>query len=109
MEEFLKKTWRFGLGVYDFTKEKVEALVADMIRRGEVSQQEGPAAVEQLMDRVKQDQEALTDKIKGLVTRMIGEMGVARAAQVAALEKRVQELEARVHELMTRSEPLGTE
>lgn len=109
MEDFLKKALHFGLGVYDFTKEKVEDLVADMVRRGEVSQQEGPAAVEKLMDRVKQEQDALTDKIKGLVTRVIGEMGLARVSDLNDLKARVAALEAKVQELTARGEPLGTE
>ena len=45
MKEFLQKAWYFGLGVFDFTREKVEPLVDEMVRRGEISQQESPEAV----------------------------------------------------------------
>jgi len=109
MEDFLKKVLQFSLGVYDFTREKVEELVAEMVRRGEVSQQEGPAAVAKIMDRVKQEQDALSDKIKGLVTRVIGEMGLVRVSDFNDLKARVTALEAQVHELTARGEPLGTE
>ncbi len=46
MKDLLQKVWFFGLGVIDATKEKVEGLVDEMIKRGEVTQQESPEVVE---------------------------------------------------------------
>jgi polyhydroxyalkanoate synthesis regulator phasin len=37
MKDLLKKAWFFGVGVLDFTKEKVEAVVEEMVKRGEVT------------------------------------------------------------------------
>ena len=46
MEDFWRKAWLFGAGVFDFTKEKVEALVQEMVQRGEISQAGGPRSRE---------------------------------------------------------------
>ena len=40
MEDTWRKAKHFGLGVLDFTREKVEALVNDMVKRGELSEQD---------------------------------------------------------------------
>jgi len=34
MEDIWRKAKHFGLGVVDFTKEKVESLVSEMVKRG---------------------------------------------------------------------------
>ena len=49
MKDFLKKVALFGLGVFDATKEKAEALVAEMVKRGEVTQQESTQVVDQIV------------------------------------------------------------
>ena len=61
MKDFLQKAWYFGLGVFDFTREKVEALVQEMVRRGEISQQESPEAVKELLARAQEAQAALVE------------------------------------------------
>jgi len=53
-KEFWRKALLFGFGVWDFTKQKVEALVEEMVKRGEISQQESPEAVEQIMAEAKE-------------------------------------------------------
>ena len=82
MKDFLRKTWFFGLGLLDFTTEKVEALVEEMVKRGEVTQQESPQAVEQIMARAQEAQQVLFDKVKELVKKSMAEMKLARAADL---------------------------
>ena len=90
MKDFLRKAWHFGLGVFDFTKEKVEALVAEMVQRGEITQKESPEAVKQIMARAQEAQQALLGRVKELVS----DMKFARAADLEALGKRLADLEA---------------
>jgi polyhydroxyalkanoate synthesis regulator phasin len=89
MKDFLHKAWLFGVGMFDFTKEKVESLVQEMVQRGEITQQESPEAVKQIMSKAQEAQQALMDKVKA----MMGDMRFARAADLEALEKRVAALE----------------
>ncbi len=99
MKDILQKAWYFGLGVFDFTREKVENLVQEMVQRGEISQQESPAAVKQLLDKAQEAQVAVTEKIKELVNKALTETKLARAADLEALEKRVAALENEVRQL----------
>lgn len=97
MEEIWRKAMLFGMGVLDFTKEKIEDLVEEMIRRGEVSQSEKGQAVEELMQKAQTEQEALFNKIRVLIQQAISQMGLAKASDLSALEKRVAALEEKVH------------
>jgi polyhydroxyalkanoate synthesis regulator phasin len=99
MKEILQKAWHFGLGVFDFTREKVESLVAEMVRRGEISEKESPEAVKEILDRAKEAQSALMDKVKELVNKALAEARPAKAADLEALEKRVAALEEEIKRL----------
>jgi polyhydroxyalkanoate synthesis regulator phasin len=93
MKELLHKAWLFGAGVFDFTKDKVEALVQEMVKRGEITQQESTEAVKQLLAKGQEAQQAMVAKVKELTKSAIDEVKVAKAADVEALEARVAALE----------------
>ena len=98
MKEFWQKAWFFSLGLLDATKEKVEALVEEMVKRGELTQQEKAEAIEQLTARARETQQALFDRVREFVSRVIAEMHLARAADLKDLEKRVAALEKEMAE-----------
>jgi polyhydroxyalkanoate synthesis regulator phasin len=93
MKELLHKAWLFSVGVFDFTKEKVEDVVQEMVQRGEITQQESPDAVKQLLAKAQDAQQALWEKVKEYTRKAVDELNVAKASEVEALEKRVAALE----------------
>ena len=93
MKEFLEKAWLFAAGVFDFTKDKVEALVQEMVRRGEITQQESSETVKHLLTKAQEAQQAMVAKVKELTKSTIDEIRVAKASEVEALEARVAALE----------------
>jgi polyhydroxyalkanoate synthesis regulator phasin len=93
MKELLHKAWLFSIGMFDFTKEKVEGLVQEMVQRGEITQQESPEAVKQLLAKAQDAQQALWEKVKELTKAAVDEINVAKASDLEALEKRVAALE----------------
>jgi len=69
MEEFFRKSLMAGLGFLDMTKEKVEDFIDDMIKRGEVTQEQRAQYVKETMDKVEQrSQEA-----KSWITKQVEE------------------------------------
>jgi polyhydroxyalkanoate synthesis regulator phasin len=93
MKDFLQKAWLFGAGVFDFTKDKVEALVQEMVRRGEITQQESSDAVKQMLAKAQEAQQGLMAKVKELTKSAVDEIKVAKASDLEALEARVAALE----------------
>ncbi len=96
MKDWLRKTWFFGLGLVDFTREKVESLVEDMVKRGEVTRQESSQAVEDIMASANEAKKAFFEKVKGLIGQAVTERKLARAVDLEALEKRVTALEQEI-------------
>ncbi len=104
MKDLLRKAWFFGLGVFDFTREKVEALVEEMVQRGEITQPESPEAVQQILAKAQDAQQTLLAKVKEWTTNAIAEMKLARSADLHALEKRLAAVEEEVELLKGFSE-----
>jgi polyhydroxyalkanoate synthesis regulator phasin len=96
MEDFFKKTMQFGLGLFDYTKEKVEHLVEEMVKRGELSKQESSQAVAELWERAEKEQSAFWDKVKEVINGIVDEMPLVRRADLKALEERLAALEKRL-------------
>ncbi len=97
-EDFWRKAWFFGLGVANFTNAKIEALVEEMIKRGEINQQEKSQTVEEILGRMQSAQAALFAKVKEAVAQVVQELKLARLADLQALEKRVAALEKELAE-----------
>ncbi len=93
MNDFFKKTLHFGIGLLDYTKEKVESLVEEMVRRGEMSRQEGAEAVEELWTKAKEEQAAFWEKVKTFVSKVVDDMALVRRSELKALEERLAALE----------------
>jgi len=94
MKEFLRKVWFFGLGAMHATREKVEDMVEELVKRGEVSQQDSPQIVDEVLTKAREAQKALVEKIREAL--MEGDIKLARAADLEALEKRVAALEEKI-------------
>ncbi len=99
MKEFLQKAWLFGAGVFEFSKEKVEELVQEMVRRGEIGQKESPETVKEFLAQAQEAQAALVERVKAMVKKALAEAKPALAADLEALEKRLAALEEEVRKL----------
>ncbi len=99
MEDLFKKTVSFGIGLFDYTKEKVEKLVEEMVKRGEVSKQDTTKTVEELWEKASKEQSAFWNKVKTNIKNIIEEMAMPSKSDFKALEERVAALEKRVSEL----------
>ena len=98
MKDLFQKAWLFGVGLVDFTKEKVDAMVQEMVQRGEITQQESPEAVKELLAKAQDAQQAMVAKVKELTRNAINEIDVAKASELKALEARVAALEEALKE-----------
>jgi polyhydroxyalkanoate synthesis regulator phasin len=96
MEDLFKKTISFGLGLFDYTKEKVETLVEEMVKRGELNKQDSSQAVEELWRKAEKEQSAFWEKVKEFTKGMVDEMPYVRRSELKALEERLAALEKRL-------------
>jgi polyhydroxyalkanoate synthesis regulator phasin len=93
MFDLLKKTYLFGLGLVSLTKEKAEELVDDMIKRGEVAEKDRGKVIEDMLNRVQEEQEKLFKTVRDYVKKVVHDMGLPTRDEFLELQKRVDELE----------------
>jgi polyhydroxyalkanoate synthesis regulator phasin len=57
-----------------------------MVKRGEITQQEAPQAVKEMLAKAQEAQQAFWDKSKELVNKLVSEGKLVRAEDLEALE-----------------------
>lgn len=92
MVDLVKKAMLAGIGAFVVTREKVEDLVDDLIKRGELSKGDRAKFVRELVGKA----EARSQEVKRWVDERVKvgmfKFKMAKAEEVAALSKRVDDL-----------------
>lgn len=99
MSDLFKKAISLGLGLTVVSKEKVEKVVDDLVKRGELAPNESKALVNRLIERGEEEQSQIKTIIYEQVKRVLSELDVPSETDVASLEQRIAALEMKVAEL----------
>lgn len=98
-----------SIGAAAITRERAEAAVAELVRRGQIGGDEGKRAVDRLMETVRGAgaggagagtgegaSSGIVDRLEGGVQGVLREVGVVTRADVEDLRLRLAELEHRI-------------
>lgn len=96
MIDLVKKGMLLSLGAAELTRERVEGLVDQLVKRGELAQQERKLVIDELLESARQAQEELLKRVKPLVERTIAELGLPTKADLERLEERLAALEKKM-------------
>jgi polyhydroxyalkanoate synthesis regulator phasin len=99
VREAIEQAIVLSIGAASLTRERVEGIVADFVRRGALGAEEGKAVVDKVMSRVRGDGAAaagVAGKFQGGVQSLLKELDIARRAEVADLEMRIAAVEHRL-------------
>lgn len=99
MSEMLKKMGLFGIGVISLTQEKAEEFTQEMIKKGEMSREEGKKFVRDVLSEQDKQLKDIENKINQKVRESLEKSGVAMKSDLAALEKKIENLEKTVNKL----------
>ncbi|GGF95609.1 phasin family protein [Paenibacillus aceti] len=105
MSDLLKKAISLGWGLTIVSKEKVESIVDELVRRGELAPSESKQFVERLIDKGAEEQERFKELVNEQVRTVMQGMGLATVKEVEELKRRVAELENRSAESASESDP----
>ena len=99
MLDLIKKTYLLGLGLATVTREKLEEIVDELVKRGEIAEKDRTHVLQDLMERAKEQQQRLTNMTRDTVQRIIQEFALPSGTQFRQLEQRVEALEKEVERL----------
>src|SRR5660398_255685 len=92
MSDMIKKMGLFGIGVVSLTQEKIEEFSQEMIKKGEISREEGKKFVREVLSEQEKQMKEFEGKIHEKVKETFAKSGVVMKSDVAALEKKSRSL-----------------
>lgn len=96
VRDILERALLVGLGAAALTKDRVQAVADEFIRRGQLSADEGKDLVEGLATRSRDEARSVLRGADSSIQSVIGQLGVATQRSVEDVEFRVQQLEHRL-------------
>ncbi|TAN39321.1 MAG: hypothetical protein EPN24_05425 [Candidatus Methanoperedens sp.] len=99
MSEMIRKMGLFSVGVISLTQEKAEEFTQEMIKKGEMSREEGKKFVREVLSEKEKQVKDLEDKINDKVENVMKKSGVVMKSDISALEKKIEELEKTIQSL----------
>ena len=96
MLDLIKKSIYLGLGAATVTKEKIEALVDELIEKGQLSKDKKTEAVKEIFEKIEKEEKEIKTKIDNTVTETMNKIGIVAKSEYDNLLKRVEELERKI-------------
>jgi polyhydroxyalkanoate synthesis regulator phasin len=89
-----------AVGAAALTRERAESIVDDLVRRGQLGEDEGRLTVDHLMERARQagggSAAGLVGKIEGGMQGLLRDFGIAQRDDLADVDQRISDLEHRI-------------
>lgn len=96
-ESLIEKVLLLGIGTASLTREKVDELANELVKRGQMSKEEGQKFVDKAVVRAEHEGSQVADKVSDAYLDTLRAMGIASRNYVDDLERRVSVLEAKVY------------
>ncbi len=99
MSDTVRKMGLFGIGVISLTQEKIEEFSQEMIKKGELSKEEGKKFVKDVLSEREKQMKDFEDKINERVKETLQKSGVVMKSDISALERKIEKLEKTVNSM----------
>jgi polyhydroxyalkanoate synthesis regulator phasin len=96
IRDLIERTFLVGVGAAAFTKDRVQELVEEFVRRGELSSDEGRDLVDRLVARSRDEARSAVKKADTSLKGALRDLGLATRRELEDLEARVRLLEHRL-------------
>lgn len=93
MLEFIKKAIFIGAGLASMTAEKIEEAVAEIVRKGELSEKQGRDLVQDLKERSGKARKDLGDRVEKMIEEALQKLKIPSRKEVDELKARIDRLE----------------
>ena len=109
MFEFFRRGMYFGLGLAVASKEQIEKVVDEMVKKGEVSPSESKKVVDQMIQKGREEQEKMKEMVSEQVNNVLKETELPSKDDIIYFEKKVEKLEERIRELEAKNDSDSSE
>jgi len=93
MLEFIKKAIFISAGLASMTAEKIEETVAEIVKRGELSETQGKEFIRDLKEKSAKAKKEMGERIDKMVDDTLRKLSLPTRKEVEELKARIEELE----------------
>ncbi len=88
----LEKVILSGLGIASLTQDRVQKLVNELVKEGEMSEKDAAIMAKKAMDNLEKGKREMESKMNKTVKEMMAKADIPSKKDIAALEKKIDEL-----------------
>lgn len=96
VRDLIERVFLAGIGAAALTKDRIEELVDDLVKRGHLDADEGRDMVERLAERSREEARAAIKKADSSLQGLYRDLGLATRRDLEDVDLRLRQLELRV-------------
>ncbi len=96
-ENLIEKVLLLGIGAASLTRDKIDELAHELVKRGQMTREEGQDFVDVAVARAEKQGSQAFDKVSDAYQDTLRSLGIATRDQVDDIERRVAVLEAKIY------------
>jgi len=97
MQNILKKMLSLGLGALLVSKDKIEDVVNELVKRGELGQEEGKNLVNELIEKGEAGMNELEVKIEKIVKSVTERMSLPTRKELNEIKSEIEQLKEKLN------------
>lgn len=101
-QSIFRKTVLAGVGIYSLTKEKAQDVVTELVKKGELSKDEGPQFVKAIMQKADEEVEFFKKMVDKRVDRAFSRFKPSYDEEFKKLNQKIDKLSKEVEKLVSK-------
>jgi polyhydroxyalkanoate synthesis regulator phasin len=93
MLDYIRRITLAGAGLAIMTTEKVQEIMDELVKKGEMTEKEAREAVSEFVEKSKRAKKDLEDKMEQTVTGLLNSMNVPTRKEIEEIKERLTRLE----------------
>ena len=93
MLDYIRKMTLAGAGLAIMTTEKVQEIMNELVKKGEMTEKEAREAVSEFVEKSKQAKKDLENKMEQMATGLLNRMNVSTRKEIEEIKERLTRLE----------------
>ncbi|MBM4332302.1 MAG: hypothetical protein FJ117_13980 [Deltaproteobacteria bacterium] len=93
MFEFIKRAIFIGAGLASMTAEKIEEVVEEIVKKGELSEKQGRELVQELKEKSTKAEKEFGEKIDKVVNDTLQRLNIPTRKEIEELKAKIEQLE----------------
>ncbi|MCC7211309.1 MAG: hypothetical protein E3K40_13215 [Candidatus Brocadia sp.] len=90
--DFINKVINLGFGALLITKENIEEVIDEMVKKGEIKKDEAKAQVNELFKKVLSSKQEIESKIEKIVEDVLHKLDIPTRKELQQMQKKLDEI-----------------